>query len=634
MPHIALVGRKGLKTRLLIFWIYVALTIGGVTMIVPFWLMLSTSITTNVDSHDYSLMPAYLRNDEALFQKYTESAYNEDSKLYNYVNAGQDIGDFRDVKSPKEFKPELASDYDQWKKSLPLEYLTTLHGYSVTKPKISLMGAHRYQQFLAQRFNNDIQALNRAYRDEREYFDLQTPNEAWFQRVYQPVRDQRFRDFTDFKSKLPGWFTAPTPVEGAYVEWLTNEYDAEPETFAKRYNDPSIKALTDLTLPARLPKNKALADDWTRFVRSEIPYWFVKVDPAAAGEWSKYLMSRYNKTGNPADIAKLYNKIHTDDEGFKPIASLAQVPLPKQAPTSNAAVADYGAFIETAVSPQYVKLDTPHVRYREWLQTKFKTVAAMNSAYGTSYASFDRVLLPTQEADWWYMTQNEKLIRHDFFVRNYRDVAAYIAVHGRALWVTLILVVATIFLTLTVNPLAAYALSRFNLPSTYKVLLFCLATMAFPGEVTAIPNFLLMKQLHLLNSLWALILPGAAAGFSIFLLKGFFDSLAQELYEAAEIDGANELQMFTRICLPLSTPVLAVIGLGAFTGAYGSFMWAFVVCQDKNWWTLMVWLQQMQSWAPQSMIFAALVMAAIPTLLVFIFAQNVIMRGVIIPTEK
>jgi len=84
----------------------------------------------------------------------------------------------------------------------------------------------------------------------------------------------------------------------------------------------------------------------------------------------------------------------------------------------------------------------------------------------------------------------------------------------------------------------------------------------------------------------------------------------------------------------MSTPVLAVIGLGAFTHAYGSFLWAFVVCQDKNMWTLMVWLQQMGSWAPQSMVYAALVLAAIPTLIVFIFAQDVIMRGVIIPMEK
>ena len=628
MPHIALVGRKAPKTRAVIAAIYVALILGGITMVVPFWLMLTSSVTSNVDSHDYTLLPAYLRDDKALYQKYTESAYNEDSKLYNYVNSGQDIGDFRDVKTPENTNQQLVSDYDQWKQSLPLNYTVTLHGYSITKPRISLMGAHLYQKFLAARYHNSIDELNQAYRDEREYFDLQTPNEQWYLRIYQPIHDKRYNEFMEFKRALPSWFIAPAPTEGLYVEFLTNKYDAKPETFATRYNDPTIKALTDLTTPAALPANAAQAADWTDYVRHEVPVHFVLISPAAAGEWAQYLQGAYHGDAN------LYNKVHRDDPGFKPITSLAQIALPARAPEAPAAMSDYSGYIEKAASPRFVTLDTPAVRYRAWLAKKFKTIDAMNAAYGTKYPSFGRVLFPTREADWTYMQQNKKLVRKDFLVRNYRDVAAYIAVHGRALWVTLILVTATIFLTLTVNPLAAYALSRFNLPSTYKVLLFCLATMAFPGEVTAIPNFLLMKQLHLLNSLWALILPGAAAGFAIFLLKGFFDSLPQELYEAAEIDGANEIQMFTKICLPTSTPVLAVIGLGAFNAAYGSFMWAFVVCPDKNWWTLMVWLQQMQVWAPQSMIFAALVLAAIPTLLVFIFAQNVIMRGVIIPTEK
>jgi len=94
-------------------------------------------------------------------------------------------------------------------------------------------------------------------------------------------------------------------------------------------------------------------------------------------------------------------------------------------------------------------------------------------------------------------------------------------------------------------------------------------TMAFPPMVTQIPVFLMLRKLHLLNTFAALILPGLANGYSIFLLKGFFDGLPKELYEAAELDGASETQMFTRICLPMSTPVLAVIGLGAFTHAYG-----------------------------------------------------------------
>ncbi len=188
--------------------------------------------------------------------------------------------------------------------------------------------------------------------------------------------------------------------------------------------------------------------------------------------------------------------------------------------------------------------------------------------------------------------------------------------------------------TLTVNPLCAYALSRFNLRATYKILLFLLATMAFPAEVSAIPAFLLIKHLHLLGTYWALILPGIAHGYSIFLLKGFFDSLPKELYEAAMMDGATEMQMYWKITLQLSKPVLAVIALWTFTAAYGSFMWAFLVLQNPKMWTLMVWLYQMQIWAPQFLVYAGLVLAALPTLLVFIFCQNIIMRGIIIPSEK
>jgi multiple sugar transport system permease protein len=628
MPHIALVGRRALKTRLLILLIYVVLSLGAVTMVVPFWLMLTSSVTSNVDSHDYRLFPPYLKDDTALYQKFVESAYNEDSKLYATVNVGTEISDFREIKKPADFKEALVQDFDQWKQTLPYEYQITAHGFSVAKPKLSLMGAHLYQKFLAERFNDDIEALNQAYKENREYFDLQTPMEQWQQRVYQPLRERRFDEYAEFRSSLPSWFKMPSPVEGDFVEYITNKYDAKPATFAKRYGDPTIKSLGDLTVAERVPSNPKLAEDWADYVQHQVPYWSVRFDPAAEASWRAYIRDAYK-----GDLA-LYHRLHAEDTEAAHVDSLAAVPLPRETPTSMAGLADFGGFLEKAVDLKQVRLDTPEIRYRRFLKEKFGTVAAMNQAYGTKHTSFDRVRFPMAEADWSYMEANKDLVRKDFLVRNYRDVAAYIAVHGRALWVTVILVVASIFLTLTINPLAAYALSRYNLPATYKILLFCLATMAFPAEVTAIPNFLLMKKLHMLNTLWALVLPGAAAGFSIFLLKGFFDSLPQELYEAAEIDGASEFQMFTKICLPMSTPVMAVIGLGAFGFAYGSFMWAFIVCPDRNMWTLMVWLQQMRAWAPQSMIFAALVLASIPPLLVFVFAQNIIMRGVIIPTEK
>jgi ABC-type glycerol-3-phosphate transport system permease component len=217
-----------------------------------------------------------------------------------------------------------------------------------------------------------------------------------------------------------------------------------------------------------------------------------------------------------------------------------------------------------------------------------------------------------------------------------------------------------------------------------------MATMAFPGEVTMIPAFLLMRKfplwplvggtavfiaalwvvsrlaprlnemmrmlialmagvvagywgvpmlmgnpdVSLLNTFSALVLPGMADGFSIFLLKGFFDSLPRELFEAADIDGAGEWTKFWSISMNLSKPILAVIALGAFTGAYSAFMMALIIIPDQQMWTLMVWIFQLQSQSHQSVVYASLVISAIPTLLVFAFCQNIIIRGIVVPTEK
>ena len=226
-------------------------------------------------------------------------------------------------------------------------------------------------------------------------------------------------------------------------------------------------------------------------------------------------------------------------------------------------------------------------------------------------------------------------LRRDFVTRNYNLVIQYILLHGRAVWVTVIFCLLAILTTLVVNPLCAYALSRYNLSYANAVLLFLLATMSFPGEITLIQNFLLLKHFSLLNTFAALILPGAASGYSIFLMKGFFDSLPRELYEAGTLDGAGEMRMFWTITLPLSRPIFAYISFLAFTAAYGQFLYAMTTCQDHRMWTLMVWLYELQSsGAPQYVMMAALTLAAVPTLFAFILAQNVIMKGIILPSFK
>ena len=299
--------------------------------------------------------------------------------------------------------------------------------------------------------------------------------------------------------------------------------------------------------------------------------------------------------------------------------------------------------------------------------------------------------LPVYEADYHDAIAGRDALRWEFSTRNYKQVLDYVVMHGDGIWNTVLYCVLAIITSLTINPLAAYSLSRFKPPSSYTVLLFCMATMAFPGEVTMIPGFLLQRSfplwplaggcaaffltwivigqitkqmqdtlrallalgvailvgdlgraggrsatshISLLNTFAVLVLPSMANGFSIFLLKGFFDSLPQELYEAADIDGASEWTKFWTFTMSLSTPILAVIALDAFNGAYSAFMMALIVIPDQKMWTLMVWLYQLQSQVHAAVVYAALVITAIPTVLIFIFCQNMIMRGIVVPTEK
>jgi len=261
----------------------------------------------------------------------------------------------------------------------------------------------------------------------------------------------------------------------------------------------------------------------------------------------------------------------------------------------------------------------------------------INNSVESQWAKFSSGTspIPVASSDGSFVIANASAVRKEFAGRNYGYVLDYILLNGRAVWNTFLFCFLSILTQLTVNPLAAYALSRYPIKASGKILIFLLATMAFPAEVAMIPSFLLLKDLGLLNTFAALVLPSAASGYMIFLLKGFFDSLPQELFEAGALDGAREITMMTRIALPMSKPVLGYLALLAFMGAYGAFIYAFLIAQDQKMWTLMVWIYQLQnSAAPKAVIMAALTLAAIPTLAVFLCAQRVIMRGIVLPGEK
>lgn len=625
MSIIPAVGRRNLKTRLVIAVLYIALILGSVTMVYPFLLMLASSITSGADVNQYQIVPRFVYNDGALFPKYAEDRYAGDTELINQYY-GTDFAKIEDIIPPdrgpdSRLVADQAKDWNSFVAGLPTNYKQAgFEGYMQSPSKLKTA----YQEYCRKRFNGDIRKLNRTYLEENPSFETTTiPFERFKMREWEPDNSPKMRDWVEFKKRLPAYFMRPIMVDPAFAAFLKDGvYGAKIDDLNKAWGT-SYKDFRDIHLAPTAPSQPAQRADWEKFVREQLPFKYMRIGPGAAAAYRQFLTERYG--GSIRDLNARYQT------GY---ASFGAIGLPARLPTSGSALVDWMDFIAKRVPITEITATNTENLYREHLLERFGSLGAANRAFGTTFESLSLVTPPVYAADWHYVQTHTSAIRKDFLTRNYVVVIGYILLHGRAVFNTVVFCLAVILTHLIVNPMCAYALSRYNLPYAYKVLLFLLATMAFPAEVAMIPSFLLLKQFHLLNTYWALILPGLANGYAIFLLKGFFDSLPKELYEAGIIDGASEATMFRKITIPMSKPIFAVIALQSFTGAYGAFIYAMLVCQDQKMWTMMVWLYQLQIWAPQYVTMAALTVAAIPTLLVFVFAQNVIMRGIIIPSFK
>lgn len=416
--------------------------------------------------------------------------------------------------------------------------------------------------------------------------------------------DPRYRGFLE---SLPGghWLaafrTAPSQATGRltmrYQAWLRGRF-ASIDDLNRAYIEENV-AFQTVSPPNELLDRKGWRpiagrkwDDWLDF-KATLPAEF-RIPIREQRLYQEYLRA---KTENQFD--RLPAELRSSAAGFE------QVTLPEGHPTLE-------EFRRSFLPDQFSGGDTVETRW----------------------ARLSEGPLPIDADERAWVSENSAGIAREFGTRNFRYVLDYVAVNGRALWNTVAFCLLAILVQLTVNPVAAYALSRYPMRATAKILIFLLATMAFPAEVAMIPSFLLLKDLGLLNTFAALVLPTAASGYMIFLLKGFFDSLPREVFESGQIDGAREATLMTRIAFPLSKPVLGYLALLAFMGAYGAFLYAFLVAQDQRMWTLMVWIYQLQLTAPKSVVMAALALAAVPTLAVFLVAQRVIMRGIVLPGER
>lgn len=185
-------------------------------------------------------------------------------------------------------------------------------------------------------------------------------------------------------------------------------------------------------------------------------------------------------------------------------------------------------------------------------------------------------------------------------------------------------------LVMAISAMAAYALARMRFRGRNLIFVVLIATMFIPGFVFLMPNYLLMDRLYWLDTILALVVPGAAGAFGVFFLRQFFLSIPRELEETALIDGANTWTILTRIVLPISRPALVTLGILAFLGNWNDFVWPIFVLFSPERMTLPAGLSSLRGAfaVDYPVVMAGATVAAIPVLILYAFVQRYVIEGV------
>lgn len=205
---------------------------------------------------------------------------------------------------------------------------------------------------------------------------------------------------------------------------------------------------------------------------------------------------------------------------------------------------------------------------------------------------------------------------------------------GEATWVrffvnTVFIAGATVALVLITSLLAGFALGVTRFKGRELVLFGVLSILMIPKVVLLIPDYVVLSKLHWLDTYWAQIVPWGASVFGIFLLRQFFQSLPQEIVEAAELDGATQMQFLRTIAAPLARPALITIGLYVFIASWNSFLWPFIMTSSPKVQPIEVGLSTFYGtngtdWTGLS---AAVVFTTLPIMIVFMIAQRRLIEG-------
>ncbi len=182
----------------------------------------------------------------------------------------------------------------------------------------------------------------------------------------------------------------------------------------------------------------------------------------------------------------------------------------------------------------------------------------------------------------------------------------------------------------TTTIFAAYAFAKMNFFGKQPLFLLFLGTMMIPGEMLLVPNYIFMSQIHWINTYQVLIIPWLTSVFGIFLLRQFFMTIPDDLWDAARIDGCSRFRFLWGVIVPLSRPGITTVALFKFIGSWNAFLWVLIMTNTPNMRTVPVGLSFFRSdvGTDYELLMSASLMAMLPILILFFFAQKQFIQGI------
>ena len=212
---------------------------------------------------------------------------------------------------------------------------------------------------------------------------------------------------------------------------------------------------------------------------------------------------------------------------------------------------------------------------------------------------------------------------------NYTELFGKFA-FGTYLWNSVFITVVATLITLLINSMAAFALSKYQFTGQKTVFVMIIATLMIPPTIILVPAFLVVSGMGLLNNLWGVILPAVATPTGVFLLRQYMLTIPDELLEAARMDNASEWRIYWKIVLPLAAPAMAVLAIFSFMWRWNDFLWPLIVLSKSEHFTLQLALNSFQGELNTQWhyLLAMTVITLVPITIVFTFLQKYIATGI------